>query len=297
MSRIHRILSKAERDGTASWLTVHDPARRERREDLGASLDGALEAGPAAGWPIVGPSDWGTHPETMTETSPLAKARPIFGPKLNRLLVAALDPFSPGSEGYRALRTRIGQLDAVGPRQVMAITSPGTSDGKSLTSANLALTMAQEFRRRILLIDADLRHARLHSLLGIPREPGLTDVLTGSTPLEDALVSLPEFRLMVLPAGTVHDHPTELLASVPMRRLIEGLRQRFHRLLLDTAPAPIADAGVVAPLTDGLLLVVRAGWTKKSDIEQALNILPASSLLGLVMNESRSAARTYSYSP
>jgi capsular exopolysaccharide synthesis family protein len=156
-----------------------------------------------------------------------------------------------------------------------------------VTVANLALTMAQEFQRQVLLIDADLRHAQLHDAFGIAREPGLSDVLTGAASLEDALVSLSEYRLMVLPAGKPHDRPTELLGSEPMRRLVDGLSRRFDRVLMDTTAAHLADAGVLEPLADGVLVVVRSGRTPRPAIARALGLVPRTKLLGLVMNDAR----------
>ena len=215
--------------------------------------------------------------------------RPVFGVKLSRLLVAAVDPFSAAAEQYRSLRTRIAQLDAESPRQVLAVTSPTRGDGKTLTALNLALSMAQEFDRRTLLLDADLRHARLHLLLGIPREPGLVDVLSGTTSMDEALVTLPGHRLQVLPAGAGHTQPAELLGSTPMRRLIDGLRRHFDRVVIDTAPAQSADTGALECCFDGALVVVRAGRTTRPAIERALTAIPAAKLVGMVLNDSRAA--------
>jgi capsular exopolysaccharide synthesis family protein len=203
------------------------------------------------------------------------------------MLVAAVEPFSAAAEQYRSLRTRIAQLDAESPRHILAVTSPTRGDGKSVTVLNLALSMAQEFDRRTLLIDADLRHARLHTLLGIPREPGLADVLIGTTSIDEALVTLPGHRLQVLPAGAVHTQPAELLGSTSMRRLVEGLRRHFDRVVIDTATAQSADTGALEACFDGALVVVRAGRTARPAIERALASIPPAKLVGMVLNDSR----------
>lgn len=298
MSRIHQILSKAERDGTTAGLTTADPGlpdvelrdlgprevalRDVDRPSAAPSLAGAWRSdtvgggpGPAADSTGIGTSDY--------------VGRPVFGVKLNKLLVAAVEPFSAAAEQYRSLRTRISQFDTESPRQVLAVTSPLRGDGKTLTVLNLALSMAQEFDRRTLLIDADLRHARVHSLLGIPREPGLADVLSGGTTIDEAMVTLPGHRLQVLPAGVVHTQPAELLGSSQMRRLVDGLRRHFDRVVIDTAPAHTADAGALEHCFDGALVVVRAGRTPKPAIERALQAIPSAKLVGLVLNDSRSA--------
>ncbi len=291
MSRVHRILSRAERDGTTRHLVPVFERDRDRPEP-----DPPLELRPR-------PVAWATRderPALPADLSPVERAdegglpvpaRPVFGTKLDRELVAALSPYGPAAEQYRSLRTRIAQIEHAGPRRVLLVTSPGAGDGKTVTVANLALTMAQEFQRQVLLIDADLRSARLHSCLGISREPGLSDVLTGAASLDEALVSISEHRLIALPAGKTHDRPAELLGSEPMRRLMEGLARRFDRVLVDTTAAHFADAGVLEPIADGVLLVVRAGRTSRPAIARAIALVPRPKLLGLVLNDTRSASR------
>jgi capsular exopolysaccharide synthesis family protein len=207
---------------------------------------------------------------------------------LSPLLVASHEPFSAGAEQYRSLRTRVTRGDGHHTHKVLAITSACRGDGKSVTASNLALAMAQEFDRRALLVDADLRNARIHELFGIQRQPGLVDVLTGAVPIDEALVSLPGSRLVVLPAGSAHTQPTELLGSAQMRQLFEILRRQFDRIVVDSASAQSADAGALQGHVDSLVLVVRAGHTPRPAIERALHAIPATRLMGLVLNDSRS---------
>jgi capsular exopolysaccharide synthesis family protein len=290
MSRVHRILSRADRDGTTRHLVP--VFERDRPEP-----DGPIELRPR---PIAWTSR-DDRPALAAEAESIERldgdselpvpARPVFGATLDRDLVAALAPYGPAAEQYRSLRTRIAQIEHAGPRRVLLVTSPGAGDGKTVTVANLALTMAQEFQRQVLVMDADLRSARLHDCLGISREPGLSDVLTGAASLDEALVSLSEYRLIALPAGKAHDRPAELLGSEPMRRLMEGLARRFDRVLVDTTAAHFADAGVVEALADGVLLVVRAGRTSRPAIARALGLVPRTKLLGLVLNDARTSGR------
>lgn len=275
MSRIHRILSKAEQDGTVTRLTWPPDA------------PGADEGLPAAtGWRPL-PAAFDPLPVAPGEATELVGGRPVFGVKMSRLLVTAHEPFSAAAEQYRLLRTRMSQTEGDDPRRVISVTSPGRGEGKSVTAANLALALAQEFERRTLLVDADLRHARLHTLLGITREPGLVDVLDGSAPLEEALLTLPGHRLQVLPAGSAHTQPAELLASAQMKRLFELLRRSFDRVVVDSAAAQTSDAGALDGLLDGTLLVVRAGRSTRPAIARALSLIPATQFLGLVLNDSR----------
>jgi capsular exopolysaccharide synthesis family protein len=166
------------------------------------------------------------------------------------------------------------------------VTSAAAGDGKTVTAFNLALAMAQEYHRRVLLIDADLRHPSVHKLTGLPERPGLSDVLAGTATLDEVMVSLSEYRLTVIPAGSPVDRPIELLGSAEMRRVVDLLRPQFDRIVFDTPPAaPLADVGVLAPLADGVLLVVRAGRTQRPAIDRALEDIEPSRLLGLVLND------------
>lgn len=286
MNRIQQILSKAERDGTA------------RRSSVGDEVP-ARSAGPAVASPtepIYEPPRFERSVDTIIDAPAYEGDEPSTTPmaleaSLDPILVAALEPLSPAAEQYRALRARISQSEEHHPLRVIQVTSPGKADGKSVTALNLALTMAQEFQRRVLILDADLRSPNVHTLLGLPPGPGLADVLTGTAALEEALVEIPEHHLTVLRAGRTYERPTEMLGSGPMRRLVDSLRTQFDRIVVDSAPTTVADAGAIAPLSDGLLLVVRASATTTPAISRAIATLASSKLLGLVFNESNAPAQ------
>jgi capsular exopolysaccharide synthesis family protein len=167
------------------------------------------------------------------------------------------------------------------------VTSPQKGEGKSITAANLALTMAQELQRRVVIVEADLRKPSLQHLFGLPAGPGLAEYLVGAAELKDVMKFLPDHNLTVITAGTSPTNPAELLGSTAMRRLLDQLRTRFDRVILDTPPVlPLADVAVLAPMVDGALLVVRAGVTPKPAIENALRGFDSSRLIGIVLNES-----------
>jgi protein-tyrosine kinase len=282
MSRIQDILSKAERDGTT---------RRTR----GLSDEGQ-SAPPVAVAPRPQQSAYESTPQAAPAAhvwTPAATAtaiepeQTVTNAALDPLLVAALAPQSLAAEQYRSLRTRIKRAESGRALRTIVVTSPNKGDGKSLTAANLALTMAQEFQQRVLLIDGDLRRPAVHALFGISDRPGLTDVLMGGAELNQALVNVENHHLTLLPAGAIPSHPAELLGSASMRRVLDTLRTRFDRILIDMPPvAPLADLHILAPMADGLLMIVRAGVTPKPAIERALAGLDASKVLGLVLNES-----------
>jgi protein-tyrosine kinase len=267
MSRIQHILDKAERDGGLHRLrTLPDEAI-------------AISAADALGPPPMGPD--------VMAPSALVPGRIVQDTRLDPLLVAALAPDAHASEQYRALRMRVSHTEHSLPVHVILVTSPGRREGKTLTAANLALTMAQDFQRRICLVDANLRHSRLHKLFGLADGPGLADVLTGRSTLPDALTRLEDQQITLLPAGRAAAHPAELLGSPAMRDVIDALRSEFDRVIIDApAAGPLADLGIITPLADRVVLVVRAGLTTKPAIHDAVASIGQARLLGIVLNDS-----------
>jgi capsular exopolysaccharide synthesis family protein len=273
MSRIQNILDKAERDGATHRLRGM------------SDLTAAVLAPDASAAPVVPPasaSDVARDPVAAPEAPP---AHVVSGARLDPVLVAALAPDATAAEQYRSLRTRLAHANHGAPINVVLITSPGRGEGKSLTAANLGLTMAQDFQTRVCVVDAHLRHSRLHELFGLPEGPGLADVLSGRSGLAESLVTLENQHITLLPAGAAPMHPAELLGSVTMRRTIEALRAQFDRVIIDApAAAPLADVGILTPLVDTVLLVVHAGTTSKPAIHEAVAAIGPSKLLGMVLN-------------
>jgi protein-tyrosine kinase len=310
MSRIQNILNKAERDGTVrrmrsmadggngTGVAVENPPAPVAPPPVMNPVPTAppvtvappvAVAPPAAvAPPIVTPVTAPASGNGAAATAPLVAPAPPNGAiaHLAPTLVAALSPDAVAAEQYRALRTRVVHSDNGTPVHMLLITSPGRGEGKSVTAANLALTMAQEYQQRICVVDANLRHPQLHRLFDIPEAPGLADVLLGRASLEDALVAVEDHHITVLPAGDPAAHPAELLGTVTMRRLLETLRSQFDRVVIDApAAAPLADVGILTPLVDSVMLVVRAGITSKPAIQDALAVIDQGKLLGAVLNE------------
>jgi len=277
MSRIQHVLDKAEREGAAI-----------RTRSLGATASAVAEDPAAAGRPPIAPG------MAMAARAPAGDAAAADEPpaetsaaRLSPLLVAGLTPNSLAAEQYRALRTRLAYAEGATALRTIMVTSPQKGEGKTVTAANLALTMAQELQRRVVLVEADLRRPALQQLFGLLPGPGLADYLAGAAELRTVMRFLPDYNLTVVPAGTTPANPAELLGSTAMRRVLDHLRTRFDRVILDTPPIlPLADVAVLAPIVDGTLLVVRAGVTPKPAIENALRGFDASRLLGVVLNES-----------
>jgi protein-tyrosine kinase len=277
MSRIHRAVAKADEEGLLTW-TASD--HRSARAAVIAEAEGRVAPDPTPAFSPT-PSGWTPVEETTVALSPL--------------LVAANDPGSPAAEQYRLLRTRLEGREHGRRSQLILVTSPGGGDGKTITSANLALTMAQEFQHTVALIEADLRRPALAALFGVRAEPGLVDVLVGAATLEDALVAVPGHNLVVLPAGVASGRTTELLASSMMSHVADTLRARFHRIVIDTSPVTLADTHVLARLADGVLFVVRAGITPMPALEHALDGLDRERVIGIVLNDVESTPSEYGY--
>jgi protein-tyrosine kinase len=274
MSRIQEILRKAEREG-------------------GVHRTRALVA---EGPPVGSVSAAAAATVAMPSPPPPAEAARAVAAELDHRLVAAFAPQSLAAEQYRSLRTRIKNAENGRTVRSIVVTSPNKGDGKSLTAANLALTMAQEFQQRVLLLDGDLRRPSIHRLFGINETPGLSEVLMGAASLDDALVAIPHHHLTLLPSGLLPSHPAELLGSTAMRRALDALRARFDRILIDMPPvAPLADVSIASGLVDALLMIVRAGVTPKPAIERALSGLDTSKVLGLVLNDAGEGGTGYGY--
>jgi succinoglycan biosynthesis transport protein ExoP len=286
MSRIQNILEKAEREGSVSRLRATEPVGGVPAATSAAAV-GITSAGRDSVIAANGVDTYTAGPATPIVTgSTVASGRIVVaGAQIDPRLVTAVDPGAVTAEQYRALRTRILHADAAGPINLILITSPGRGDGKTLTASNLALTMAQD-HRRICLVEADMRNPRLQKMFGLPEGPGLSDILTGEATLDDALLTLEEHEITILPAGRVPGHPAELLGTTAMRRNLETLRSQFDRVIIDApAATPLADVGILMPLVDRVLLVVRAGVTAKPAIHDAVDVIDPAKLLGLVLNE------------
>jgi exopolysaccharide transport family protein len=189
-------------------------------------------------------------------------------------LVAQSRPHSQMAESYRALRTSLLLTNLGAPPKVIIVTSALPQEGKTTTSMNTALVLAQK-GVRVLLIDADLRRPSIHKILGMGPRSGLSNVLTGSATLQQTITRssiLP--NLYILPAGTPPPNPAELLASTNMRDVLEELRGQYDHIVVDTPPTlSVTDAVVLSPRADAIVLVIRSGQTTKQALRRSRDIL------------------------
>ncbi len=202
-------------------------------------------------------------------------------------LITLTEPRSAAAEAYRALRMNLAFTSLDKSLESLVVSSPAPNATKSHAAANLAVVMAQA-EQRVILADADLRRPELHELFGVAQEPGITDVMLrqhiGEIPLHDTDVP----RLQVLTSGALPPNPADILDSQKMRDLLAKLREMADVVILDAPPVTVAvDASVLAAQTDGLLLVVRAGHSRRDRITQAKELLDRFRvrLLGAVLTD------------
>jgi polysaccharide biosynthesis transport protein len=218
-----------------------------------------------------------------------------------RVLMEAA-PHSPQAEAFRQLRTNLqfvdlGSRGESGRHRVVLVTSSLAAEGKSTVAINLAAALA-ETGARVLLVDADLRRPTVAGVLGLEGAVGLTTVLLGRAELEDVTQTWGSSGLHVLAAGTLPPNPTDLLDSLPMRRLLDQLRARYDHIVLDGAPLlPVADSSVLARLVDGTLLVVNGTKVRRHQLTESLQNLARvdAPVMGVVLNQIARDERSYGY--
>lgn len=196
-------------------------------------------------------------------------------------------PNSAVAEAYRALRTSVLRTPASGSRQMLLFTSTQPREGKTSTCVNLGLSLAQ-LNRRVLVIDADLRRGQIGDVFGIAPAKGLSDVLTGDSPLEWALHQVERTpALWVLPSGARPSSPADLLSSPAMEHVLSQLRGRFDFILIDAPPLLlVTDAAILSQFADGIILVTSSAMTARQAVSRSLRILDTAGekLLGAVVN-------------
>jgi capsular exopolysaccharide synthesis family protein len=189
-------------------------------------------------------------------------------------LITQSRPQSQMAESYRALRTSLLLTSLGAPPKIILITSALPREGKTTTSVNTAIVLAQK-GTRVLLVDADLRRPSIHRTLGMGPRVGLSNVLTGGATLQQATVRsslLP--NLYILPAGTPPPNPAELMASAQMFEMLMELREQYDHVVIDTPPTlSVTDAVVLSTRADAVVLVIRSSQTTKPALRRAREIL------------------------
>lgn len=206
---------------------------------------------------------------------------------------------TPIGEAYRALRTKIVFSKKTGKIRTLVITSFAPGDGKSFTSANLAVTLAQH-KTNTLLIDSDLRRGVLHNTFGLKKEPGFSNYLMNMARLDDIIHETYVPNLTLISCGSMMPNPSELLGSIQLKRFIEDAKRRYDMIIFDSPPLNAAtDSVVLGTQSDGVVLIARADVTNRNVAKQKLDLfenVPAN-VIGVILNgtDTELAHDGYSY--
>jgi capsular exopolysaccharide synthesis family protein len=214
-----------------------------------------------------------------------------------RDLAVFKDPTSVAAEACRSIRTNMLFISAQKEFSLFSVTSPGPQDGKTTVAINLAVTMAQA-GGRVLLIDVDMRKPRIHKSFGLKSDKGISSVLAGDVQLKDAICKSEVPNLDVLPCGPMPPNPAELLHTERFRQILAQCRSSYDRVVLDSPPiAPVTDPAIIGSVTDGVVLVLRAGHTTRDAAKYARRQLndAGARILGLVINKTDRKGSGYGY--
>jgi len=222
------------------------------------------------------------------------------GTDFRRRLITYEDPKSPVSESYRTLRTNISYASAGKKIKSLLVSSPQPGEGKSTTTANLAIAFAQ-LRKRTLLVDADLRKPVQHNVFDQARGPGLSEYLIGEIKDINSIIHQTKIEnLFLVTAGGLPPNPSELLGSDGMGKLVDQLEHEWDMILFDSPPlVAVTDASMISAEIDAVAMVVKAGQTEKSAVDRALDTISnvKAPLIGVIMNgaSQESLGGKYSY--
>ncbi len=212
-------------------------------------------------------------------------------------LIAFNKPNSPITEQYRLIRNNLNFASVDKEIKTITVTSPEPSDGKTTTSANLAIVLAQQ-GKTVVLVDADLRKPSVHYAFNVSNIDGLTSVLTKDISLVEAIFKTNIPNLDILTSGRIPPNPSELLDSKTMENIMEELKELYDFIIFDTPPILlVTDSQIMANKCDGVVLVVASGKTKKDQGMKAKELLQKanSQVLGVVVNGVRAKGEYYGY--
>lgn len=204
-------------------------------------------------------------------------------------LININDPYSPISEEFRKLKSELIKLTKGDTfNNTVQITSAVPHEGKSITSLNLAISLAQEYDHTVLLIDADFRRPSIHRYLGIEQKKGFSDCLLGEAGIGEVIIPTGIGRLSVITSGREVLNPAELFASQKTEALIAEMKNRYHDrfIIFDSPPVlPFAESRTLAHLVDGVLFVVKEQLASQKNVKEAISALKGCGLLGMVYND------------
>jgi capsular exopolysaccharide synthesis family protein len=283
---------------------IDEALRRTRAENLGDIEVPAQEQFTPA-WSVAGEKQQASGPRPVLPETTSGPGEVLQHPGESRLEISsswrdrlAIGPHSDShlAEQFRRLAATLHQAHQTqGLRSVM-VTSASPGDGKTMTAINLALVLAESYRYRVLLIDADLRRPSITNVVDLAIGSGLSEALRSPTPQKLALAQLTQ-RLTLLPAGGPTMNSIEALVSPRMREILEEAHAKFDWVILDAPPlGATADARLLSQMAGGTLFVIRAGKSQYPDVQKAIDVVGRDHILGVVLNDvEEAAAEPYYY--
>ncbi len=289
MSRIHEALKRAAQERSTQMAAgpetqVAEAVGEIRRSETAASTSVGKVAVPPTPSAVVTAAKKAVH--SGYEELVMRCAHPEW--RLDAINSVFQNPNigQGASERFRALRSRLYQIAGVRTLRRLLVTSSVAGEGKTFVSSNLAQSIVQQPDMRVLLVDADMRASRLHSTLGAPNLPGLSDYLKGDVDEFEIIQKGMAENLCLIPGGSQVSNPSELLLSERMKHLLDLHSPMFDWVIIDSPPAmPVPDASILSTLVDGILLVVRAGFTHVAIAEKTAAEFHGNNLLGVVLNQ------------
>jgi len=264
------VITAADAAAAGLPVGVHTGAPAARTDVPSVIPPGIRGAGAADGKWLSVPDNRVLHPHPTPE----------------QRLVTMAEPDSPGAEMFRVLSTRLAHMQHKRRLQKLLITSSEGDEGKSVVAVNLGWCLAHRPNERVLLVEADLRRPTASSLLTSSPLVGISEWSEGKLILDDALYRVSDLPLWFLSAGHGVEKPMSLLESSRFAEMLETLSSSFDWVLLDATPMlPMADSISLSRLCDGVLVVVREGYTRRKVLNKALASIEQNKLLGTILNE------------
>jgi len=293
MSRIFDALQRSQGEAPTPRATTPNPSIPtegltsviESEAVEVASPEAAAAHATAAAVPA--PTDWLSVPaERVLNPQPTPEQR----------IVTLTNQNGPGAEMFRVLGTRLAHMKDKRPLSKLLVSSAVVDEGKSVVAVNLAIALSHRPGERILLIEADLRRPTASKLLSPNPTQGITEWHQGELSIQSALYRVGDMPLWFLSAGKGIPEPLPILESLEFANMLEALTAHFDWVILDSTPMlPMADAASLARLSDGVLVVVREGYTRRKLLNKALESIDRKKLLGMVFNEAESQQVNYNH--
>jgi protein-tyrosine kinase len=287
MSRIHEALKKAEKERAASAMPQSLEKSLPNDSEIPAlSGESALKSGSTKTATKIG-ARIGSRSQDYLRFEDLKERcqHPQWRPNANQSAFDGAYANTHCAEQFRTLRSRLYQMRSSQSLSRVLVTSAVPTEGKTFVAYNLARAIVRQPDQRALVVDADIRMPRMHTVLGAPSSPGLTDYLRGDASELDIIQHGAEGNLCLIAGGEQADDASELLSNGRLKELLDRLGPVFEWIIIDSPPClPVADANIIAEHCDGILLVAKAGFTPAETAIRARQELQGRPVVGVVLN-------------